>query len=170
MKKIWERIRGGQGSPPAVPPSSEVALAWLGGFLAIAAVGWLTMVSDEPLVLGSFGATSVLVFGFPDSPFSQPRHVIGGHFVSSLTGLVFLTAFGPHWWAMALALATAMAAMMLTRTVHPPAGSNPIIIMLSVPHWKFLLMPTLCGALVVEVVAVLFYSLIRRKAYPKYWL
>jgi CBS-domain-containing membrane protein len=74
-------------------------------------------------VLGSFGASCVLLFGYPDNPFSQPRNVIGGHFLTSLTGLCFLSVLGASWWSMALALATAVALMQLTRTVHPPAGS-----------------------------------------------
>jgi CBS-domain-containing membrane protein len=83
--------------------------------------------------LASFGASCVLIFGFPDSPLSQPRNVIGGHFLASLVGLTFLALFGAHWWSMALAVGTAIAVMLLTRTAHAPAGSNPLIVMLSAP-------------------------------------
>ncbi|MCS5693230.1 HPP family protein [Cyanobium sp. FGCU-6] len=146
-----------------------VALAWLGGFLAIAAVALLTDALSVALVLGSFGATCVLVFGYPDVPFSQPRNVIGGHVLSSLTGLLVLTVFGAHWWAVALAAGTAIALMMLTRTVHPPAGSNPVIVFLTQPAWSFLLFPTFVGALVVVAVALVYNNATRPARYPKYW-
>ena len=120
-------------------------------------------------MLGSFGASCVLVFGYPDVPFSQPRNVIAGHVISSLVGLVFFAAFGPHWWAVALAEGTAIALMMLTRTVHPPAGSNPVIVFLTQPTWGFILFPTLTGAMVLVVVALFYNNATRVAKYPKYW-
>ena len=160
----------GDGMPlPPQPASRAVALAWLGGFLAIAAVATLTDFLSLMLVLGSFGASCVLVFGFPDVPFAQPRNVIAGHFLSSLIGLGFLYAFGPHWWSVAMAVGTAISVMMATRTVHPPAGSNPVIVYLLQPDWSFLLFPTLAGALIVIAVALVYNNATRESAYPKYW-
>ena len=160
----------GDGAPlPQQPTNKAVALAWLGVSLAIAAIAALTDSLSVVLVLGSFGASCVLIFGYPDVPFSQPRNVIVGHVISSLVGLVFLTAFGPHWWAVALAVGTAIALMMLTRTVHPPAGSNPVIVFLTHPAWGFLLFPTLVGALVLVAVALFYNNATRDAKYPKYW-
>ena len=121
MIAFLKKLKGDGASLPPQPSNKSVALAWLGGVLAIAAVAALTDFLSVALVLGSFGASCVLVFGYPDVPFSQPRNVVAGHVISSLVGLVFLVAFGPHWWAVALAVGTAIALMMLTRTVHPPA-------------------------------------------------
>jgi len=160
----------GDGAPlPPQPSVRSAALAWLGGFLAIASVALLTDQLAVALVLGSFGASCVLVFGFPDVPFAQPRNVIVGHFLSSLIGLTFLAAFGPHWWSVAPAVGTAIAVMMLTRTVHPPAGSNPVIVYLAQPGWDFLLFPTLIGALIVIGVALVYNNVTREARYPKYW-
>ena len=128
---IFSKFKGDRAPLPALPPLRSVALAWLGGVLAIATVGKLAGLLSMPLMLGSFGASCVLVFGYPDVPFSQPRNVVFGHFLSSLIGLAFLTVCGPQWWAMGLATGTAIAVMMLTRNVHPPAGSNPVIVFLS---------------------------------------
>lgn len=169
MSQIFRKMRGGAQCPPR-QSLRQIGIAWLGGFLAIAAVALATDITGSVLVLGSFGATCVLVFGFPESPFSQPRNVIAGHFLSSLVGLVFLTAFGAQWWSMALAAGTAIAVMLLTRTVHPPAGSNPVIVMLTAPTWAFLATPTLLGALIVVAVAVVFNNLPRDREYPKYWM
>ncbi len=165
----WEKLKGDGAVRPPRPALRAIALAWLGGFLAIGAVAWLTESAGASLVLGSFGATCVLAFGFPDVPFSQPRHIVGGHFIASLTGLLFLQIAGPCWWGMALATATAIAAMMATRTVHPPAGSNPVIVFLTAPGWDFLIFPTLGGALIVLAIALLHNNLTRPARYPKYW-
>ncbi len=163
------KMRGGAAAP-ARPPARIIALAWLGGFIAIAVIGSMSATIHTTLVLGSFGATCVLVFGFPESPFSQPRNVIGGHFLSSLTGLIFFYLLGPQWWSMALALATAIALMQLTRTVHPPAGSNPLIVFLSAAPWSFLITPTLLGAFVLVLVAVVYNNLAPERHYPQYWI
>ena len=146
MLTFFKKLKGDGAPLPPQHANKAVALAWLGGCLAIAAVAVLTDYLSVSLVLGSFGASCVLVFGYPDVPFSQPRNVIAGHFITSLVGLVFLTVFGPHWWSLALSVGTAIALMMLTRTVHPPAGSNPVIVFLSQPTWSFLLFPTLIGS------------------------
>jgi CBS-domain-containing membrane protein len=166
---LFSKFRGGEMPIPATPPMKSVALAWLGGVIAISTVTGLTSLASSPLVLGSFGATCVLVFGYPDVPFSQPRNIIIGHFLSSLIGLTFLAVFGPHWWAAGLATGTAIAVMMLTRTVHPPAGSNPVIVFLSQPGWGFLLWPTLIGAVIVTIIAALYNNATRSANYPKYW-
>jgi CBS-domain-containing membrane protein len=164
-----EKLKGDGAALPHRAPVAAIALAWLGGFLAIGMVALLSDVFSQMLILGSFGASCVLVFGFPDAPFSQPRNVIAGHVLSSLVGLVFLTVFGSHWWSVAMATATAIALMMLTRTVHPPAGSNPVIVFLAQPLWNFLLFPTLVGALLIVAVALIYNNATRTAKYPKYW-
>lgn len=167
---LIEKWKKGGGSCPPSPALFDILMGWLGGVLAIGAVGYLAHVTEYPLVLGSFGASCVLIFGFPESPFSQPRNVIGGHVLASFIGLVFLSLFSAHWWSMALAAGTTIAAMMITRTVHPPAGSNPLIIMLSAPTWSFMLTPTLIGAIVLVLVALFFNNIPKQRTYPRYWL
>ncbi|MCW5238006.1 HPP family protein [Verminephrobacter eiseniae] len=167
--RLFSKFRGGELPLPPRPTAKVVLLAWLGGAIAISAVAGLTSLAEMPLVLGSFGATCVLVFGYPDVPFSQPRNIVFGHVLSSLVGLICLTVFGPHWWAAGIATGTAIAVMMLTRTVHPPAGSNPVIVFLSQPGWSFLLYPTLAGASIIMILAVLYNNATRPANYPKYW-
>lgn len=168
-RSYLRKMRGGAKVPPR-PSVRAVVLAWLGGFIAIGTIASITASTHATLVLGSFGATCVLVFGFPESPFSQPRNVIGGHFLSSLTGLIFFYFVGPQWWSMSLALATAIALMQLTRTVHPPAGSNPIIVFLSAASWNFLVTPTLLGASILVSIAVVYNNLASERRYPQYWM
>lgn len=166
---ILHKLKGEGAALPAMPAPASIVLASLGGMAAIAAVAGLGEQLSLSLILGSFGASCVLVFGFPDSPFSQPRNVVAGHGLSTLIGLLVLHLCGAHWWALALAVGLAIAAMMASRTVHPPAGSNPVIVFLLQPGWNFLWFPTLSGALLLVAVALLYNNLTRRKNYPQYW-
>jgi CBS-domain-containing membrane protein len=168
MKAFFSKMRGGAALPPRAT-ATQILLAGLGGLLAIGTVAYLAHATRQPLLLGSFGASCVLAFGFPESPFSQPRNIIGGHVLSSLSGMLFLTLFGPTWWSTGLALATAIMVMLWTRTVHPPAGSNPVIVMMTRPDWMFVLTPTLVGAAILTAVAVLYNNQGKNRSYPKYW-
>jgi CBS-domain-containing membrane protein len=164
-----KKLRGDGAQLPPLASSKTILLAGLGGFLAISVMAIFTDYFSTALLLGSFGASCVLVFGYPDVPFSQPRNVVLGHVLSSLVGLICLSVFGMHWWVVALAVGAAIMVMMLTRTVHPPAGSNPVIIFLTQPAWGFLLFPTLVGAIMLVAVALVYNNAIRDAKYPKYW-
>ena len=164
-----QKIKGQRDSIPARPPLTMILFAWLGGFIAISSLALLKESLSMALVLGSFGATCVLAFGFPDAPFSQPRNIVIGHAMSSGIALICLHFLGNEWWSMGIALGSAIALMMWTRTVHPPAGSNPVIVFLTQPDWSFLLFPTLSGAVVLVVIALVYNNLTRKTSYPKYW-
>ena len=98
---LFEKLKGDKAKLPPKHSIRAILVAWVGGFLAISAVTLLSNTLSIGLVLGSFGASCVLIFGFPDVPFSQPRNVIGGHFLSSLIGMLCLTLFGATWWSVA---------------------------------------------------------------------
>jgi CBS-domain-containing membrane protein len=170
MSAIWASFRGQRAPLPPRLPARQIALAGAGASLAIGGVAALAEATRQPLLLGSLGASCVFLFGLPEAPFSQPRNVVAGHVLSSLVGLVCLRAFGPHAWALALALGAAVALMFATRTVHAPAGSNPVIVFLTQPGWSFLVTPTLLGAVGVVLVAVLFHRAVRPGRYPLYWI
>jgi CBS-domain-containing membrane protein len=165
---LLEPWRGGGVVPPRAPVG-RIFRAGAGGMLALALIGLLAGISALPLMLGSFGATCVLVFGFPESPFAQPRSVVGGHVLASAIGLLVLHGIGDDPWCLALATGLAIAAMMALRVVHPPAGSNPVIVFLVHAPWSFLLTPTSLGALVVVAVALLWHRLTLRGKYPVFW-
>ena len=150
-------------------PAKAVAYAGAGGFLATAAFAGAGAAAQMPLELGSFGASCLLVFAYPASPFSQPRNVIGGHFTATLTGLAVMAVCGAHWWSMALGVALAVMLMLLLRVPHPPAGSNPLIVMLGAAGWDFLWTPTLFGSLILVGVALFFNNLGDGRKYPLYW-
>jgi CBS-domain-containing membrane protein len=160
----------GSGVCPPRPPLRQIAIAFSGAFIAVSILALAASTTHTALILGSFGASCCILFGFPDAPFAQPRNVIGGHFVASLTGLVFFSLFGANWWSMGLAVATSIALMLATRTAHPPAASNPVIVMVSAPAWSFLFTPTIAGACALVMVAVVYNNVVKGRVYPKYWL
>ena len=169
MRARFKRIRGAGGKRPAPPAVREVLLGALGGMLAIGALALLSGSLDVMLLLGSFGASCVLLFGYPEAPFAQPMNVIGGHVICTVIGLAALHVLGPQPWVLALAVGAAIAAMMATRTVHPPAGSNPVIVFLGHAGWGFVLFPVVSGALILVLIAWAYNNAVRKTPYPLYW-
>jgi len=169
MTSYLQKFRGQQEVLPPRLPSRKILLAGAGAGLAIGFVGALATYSRQPLVLGSLGASCVFLFGLPEAPFSQPRNVVTGHVLSSLVGLLYLKLFGPHVWALGCALGTAVMLMFATRTVHAPAGSNPVIVFMTQPGWSFLLTPTLLGSVGVVLVALLYNNAVHPGCFPLYW-
>lgn len=157
----------GAGAPRYTLRTGVLACAGVFTIIAVLALGSYNL--GWMLLLGSFGSTAVMMFTFPEIHFSQPRSVIGGHVICTAVGLAALALFGPSWWSLATAAAVSVAVMMLTRCMHPPAGSNPIIVFLAAPKWGFLFFPTLFGALTMVLVAVLYHRACKR-SYPQYWL
>lgn len=168
MNHYFSKMRGSAKCPPR-PAFKHIIWSWFGGLLGIAVIAYLSVLIDKPLIIPSFGASCVLAFGVPDSPLAQPRNIIGGHFLSTLVGLIFFTTLGSSWWVMGLAVATAIAGMQLTRTVHPPAGADPLIVILSEASWLFLATPALAGSLILAFLAIIFNNLSKDRAYPTYW-
>jgi CBS-domain-containing membrane protein len=166
---LLKKMRGDGASPP--PRSSSVAIlaTVAAAMVVIGGLSYLSRELEAMLLLGTFAASSLLVFAYPDSPFGQPRNVILGHLIGTAAGLVFLHFCQPSWWCDALAAGTAIGLMKLTRTVHPPACSNPLIIFALKPSWGFLLFPTLTGAVLIVIGALFYHNLRRANRWPKYW-
>ncbi|HSI10304.1 MAG: HPP family protein [Rariglobus sp.] len=148
---------------------SQIALATLGAVVAVSLLAYVSMTTHSLMLLGSFGASALLVFALPEAPLSQPRSVIGGHLLASMIAFGCLALLGPHWWAVGLATGLGVGVMMITRTVHPPAGSNAIIVFLAKPTCGFLVSSTLAGTLILVAVACVYHRMTRRHKYPRYW-
>ena len=169
-EKYFFKIRGGKRSVPLNRPHHRHILwSWLGSFIGIAATGYLSVKTGMPLLMAPFGATSVLIFGVPDSPLAQPRNVIGGNLIAALISLIILHLFGSDPWAMAMAVATAIGIMQLTGTVHPPSGAVALVVMMSKASWQFLLTPALEGSIILVLCAVVFNNLAEERSYPQHW-
>jgi CBS-domain-containing membrane protein len=165
------KIRGSKRSAPLDRPHHRHILwSWFGSFIGIAATAYLSVKTGSPLLMAPFGATSVLIFGVPDSPLAQPRNVIGGNLIAALVSLTILHLFGSEPWAMGMAVATAIGMMQLTGTVHPPSGAVALVVMMTKASWLFLLTPALEGSLILVLCAVVFNNLAQERSYPKHWL
>lgn len=150
------------------PPSSQAGLlkAGLGGTLGIAGVGLLGELVAMPLLMAPLGATSVLLFAVPDSPLSQPANVIGGHLVAALLGLA-LHAFLPNtWWAAGVAVGVVIAATILMRVTHPPAGADPLVLFLGGPPPDAFLASVALGSVFLIATALVVHRLPPRTVYP----
>jgi CBS-domain-containing membrane protein len=132
-------------------------LAGLGATLAIAVLAYLDRYIEGSLwLMAPFGATTVLVFALPKSPLAQPRNVIFGHLLTATVGLVFVQFVGVYPWSLALATGVSITLMLLSKTTHPPAGANPILVMLLNPGWSFLLTPVLVGSVLIAAIGYLY--------------
>ncbi|MCJ2131155.1 HPP family protein [Methylobacterium sp. E-045] len=118
------------------------------------------------LLIAPFGASCVLVFGLPRSPLAQPRNVVGGHVISSAVGLICLSVLGASPVSFGLGVGVAIAVMLLTRTTHPPAGADPIVVILVGASWQFLFLPAFSGALIIVIVGIVFHRCVTGEKYP----
>lgn len=149
---------------------SQIALASFGAFIAILPLSYVALNTESLMLLGSFGASALLLFALPEAPLSQPRSVICGHLIASAIALACLLLLGKTWWAIGAATGLGVGLMMLTRTIHPPAGSNAIIVFLASPSWDFLMMSTLGGTVLLVSVAYCYHKTTRHHRYPQYWI
>jgi len=111
------------------PPFCQALIATLGGAVGIGLLALISEVSGSAILMAPLGATAVLVFGLPGSPLSQPRHVIGGHALAMAVGLICFYMLGNGVLAVGIGSGLALGLMLITRTVHPPAGANPLLLM-----------------------------------------
>jgi CBS-domain-containing membrane protein len=167
------------GSPPRVS-NSEVLWSWIGGFLGMATLAWVNQLlfsgTDLTLMIGSFGASAVLVYGAVRSPLAQPRNLVGGHVVSALIGVTAWKLFQhTPWMAEATAVATAIAAMHLTRTLHPPGGATALIAVIGSDQihelgYLYVLIPATLGPMLLLLVALVTNNIPPSRRYPEIWL
>lgn len=181
MKRYFKRMRGG-ASAHVRKPLSEIFWSWLGGFAGIFAVWqinhYLGIQENANLFLvGSFGASAVLIYGAPMSDFSQPRNLVGGHLISALAGVTVHMIIPDHVaLAGAFAVSIAIAAMLLTHTMHPPGGATALIAVTGGNTifnlgFKYVFTPVLIGVLIMLLIALIVNNLSSNESrhYPKFW-
>jgi len=179
IPEYFLKMRGTtRGSPPRVS-GAEIMWSWLGAFLGIAAVAWVDHFFfegfDLSLMIGSFGASAVLVYGAVRSPLAQPRNLLGGHILSAIVGVACWKLLHQYpWLAEAMAVATAIALMHITRTLHPPGGATALIAVIGsagihkLGFW-YVVMPATVGPLILLVVALLVNNIPASRRYPEIW-
>jgi len=179
VKEYVKKMRGNTKSPPRVS-LVEIIWSWVGAFLGISAVAYLNynllQASDIIMIIGSFGASAVLVYGAIKSPLAQPRNLVGGHVLSGFVGVASYQLFHSQLWiAAAIAVATAIALMHATKTLHPPGGATALIAVIgsdNIHRLGFLypIIPAGLGAVIMLVVALLVNNIPKTRKYPEFWI
>lgn len=171
LLKYLSKIKGNARTAPLqAPPIFDIFISWLGAFIGIAAVAILALVYKMPMLVASFGASAVLLYGVPDAPLSQPRNVFFGHAFSAAVGVVTYMLFGLTWWSVALGTAIAIIVMLSTKTTHPPGGATALVAILNKAQPIYILTPVAAGALILIFIAILTNNLSPNRSYPRYWI
>ena len=157
----------------------------LGGIGAAVTITILTYITFESVLSGtnyglwltaSFGSSVVVVFGYPNNEFAQPKNVLLGHIVCTLVGIIFVTLFkisqdrSIFFLGIGLAVGISVMLMMIFKITHPPAGANTIVVIMAQESFQFLLFPIITGAITIIIGGVIYNRLILKKNYPLKWL
>ena len=141
-------------------------IAAFGGFLCILTLSFLNSLNEAYIwLIPPFGATLVLVMSVHESPLAQPKNIFFGHVLSGLSGLIIITLIGSNIYCLGLGVGLAIFIMMITNTVHPPAGGNPLIVILGDQTIGFIFMPLATGSLLIILFAIVYNKVFGRE-YP----
>ena len=144
----------------------------LAGIFSIITIGVLTVLTYKTsygiFLIASFGSTMVLLYGYPESPFAQPKNIILGHFLTALIGIIFLNFVPlPIFLNIPLAVGFGVMFMILLNVTHPPAVGNPIIVIIGSVSFDYLLTPVLIGSIIVVMFGVIINKFLFKKEYTK---
>ncbi len=151
--------------------NSLIVKALIAGIFSSITIGVLTFLTYKTefgiFLIASFGSTMVLLYGYPESPFAQPKNIFFGHLITSLVG-VFVLYFVPLplYIVLPLAVGLGVTLMILLKITHPPAGGNPIIVIMGSVSLDYLINPIISGTIIVLVFGVVLNRLILKKKYP----
>tara|TARA_B100000287_G_scaffold313987_1_gene297363 strand:- start:453 stop:917 length:465 start_codon:yes stop_codon:yes gene_type:complete len=142
--------------------------AGLFSFITIFALTLLTYKTEYGLFLiASFGSSMVLLYGYPESPFAQPKNIFFGHVLTSVVGIFFLYFVPmPIYIIIPLAVGFGVVIMIICNVTHPPAGGNPIIVIIGSVSFEYLINPIILGTLIILIFGVVLNRLILKKKYP----
>ena len=144
----------------------------LAGFFSLITIGVLTVLTYKTsygiFLIASFGSTMVLLYGYSESPFAQPKNIILGHFLTALIGIIFLNFVPlPIFLNIPLAVGFGVMFLILIKVTHPPAGGNPIIVIIGSVSFDYLLTPVLIGSIILVMFGVIINKFLFKKEYPK---
>ena len=145
--------------------------ALIAGFFSTFTIGVLALLTYKSslgyFIAASFGSSMVLLFGFPDSPFAQPKNVFFGHLLTAVVGVIFVHLIPlPIYMNIALGVGVGVCLMILFNVVHPPAGGNPIIVIIGSASYDYLINPIIFGSIIILLLAILINKYILKKNYP----
>ena len=144
-------------------------LAGLFSTITIGALTYLTYKTPFGLFLiASFGSSMVLLYGYPESPFAQPKNIFFGHLLTAFIGIIVLKFIPlPIFITIPIATGLGVCFMILLNVTHPPAGGNPIIVIIGGVSFEYLISPIILGSIIVLVFGVVINRFVLKKKYPK---
>jgi CBS-domain-containing membrane protein len=145
--------------------------AIIAGFFSAVTIGVLTVLTYKTtlglFIAASFGSSVVLLFGFPESPFAQPKNVFFGHLVTALVGVFFVNfILLPIYISIAGAVGIGIFLMIILDVVHPPAGGNPIMVIIGSASFEYLINPIIFGCILILLIAIIVNKFLLKKDYP----
>ena len=145
--------------------------SFIAGFFSTITIGVLTLLTYKTtygvFLIASFGSSMVLLYGYPESPFAQPKNIFFGHFLTAIIGLFFLYLIPlPIYILLPLAVGVGVGAMILFNVTHPPAGGNPIIVIMGSVSLDYIINPIIIGSFIILIFGVILNRLILKKKYP----
>ena len=154
--------------------NQDLIRCFIGGTLSIFILLLLSKLSHNPFIMAPFGASCVILYAVSQSPLAQPRNVILGHFISALVGICLLKWVGSNIFSIAVSVGLAITMMMYFLCLHPPAGANPLVILVTANtihyDWTFLLFPVLTGSIALVAVAYAVNNVKASQKWPSYGL
>ena len=138
---------------------------------SIITIGALTLLTYKTefgiFLIASFGSTMVLLFGYPESPFAKPKNIFFGHLLTAGVGVIFVNFIPlPLYISIPFAVVIGVALMILLKVTHPPAGGNPIIVLMGSASYNYLLNPIIFGSIILIFFGVILNRFIAKKKYP----
>ena len=151
---------------------NNIKQSFLAGFFSIITIGVLTILTYKTefgiFLIASFGSSMVLLYGYPESPFAQPKNIFFGHLLTAIVGLTFLYFVPlPLFLIIPLAVGFGVSLMILLNITHPPAGGNPIIVIMGSVSIDYLLNPIIIGTIIILLFGIIINRFILKKNYPK---
>ena len=150
----------------------EFKKAFIAGIFSIITIGCLTLLTYKTefgvFLVASFGSSMVLLSGYPESPFAQPKNIFFGHLLTALIGVIFVNFFPlPIFITIPIAVGIGIFFMILLGVTHPPAGGNPIIVIIGSASFSYIINPIIIGTIIVLIFGIILNRLILKKEYPK---
>ena len=140
------------------------------GLFSIITIGILTLLTYKTsygiFLIASFGSSMVLLYGYPESPFAQPKNIFFGHLLTSLIGVIFVLLPLPIFISIPFAVGIGVSLMIILGITHPPAGGNPIIVIIGGASFNYLLSPIILGSIIVILFGIALNRFIAKKKYP----
>ena len=151
---------------------NNIKQSFLAGFFSIITIGVLTILTYKTefgiFLIASFGSSMVLLYGYPESPFAQPKNIFFGHLLTAIVGLIFLYFVPlPLFLIIPLAVGFGVSLMIILNVTHPPAGGNPIIVIMGSVSIDYLLNPIIIGTIIILLFGIIINRFILKKNYPK---